>query len=204
MSSRRGPTPAIERFPYFVDIIDTDGCIEWTGSKTNAGYGVIGENGKPRMATHVSLELAGYPRPGANLFALHKCDNPACVNPKHLWWGTQSENMRDQISKGRNPRVLKTHCPKGHPYDASNTLYLKDGRRQCRTCNTASKLNKRAGGPGKGRWGIREICKHGHALTPDNVYTRSDGNGRQCKNCAKLSAKNQQKLVRTDRLSENE
>lgn len=77
------------------------GCWEWIGAKDGHGYGQMRIDRKSKMATHVSLELAGYPRLPIKPCALHKCDNPSCVNPDHLWWGTMKENIRDAMAKGR-------------------------------------------------------------------------------------------------------
>lgn len=80
------------------------GCWEWSGSRTAAGYGVIGEGGREGRhiyAHRLSYEIHNGPIP-AGLHVLHACDNPRCVNPTHLSVGTQRDNMADMIRKGRN------------------------------------------------------------------------------------------------------
>lgn len=77
-----------------------DDCWPWIGHGLAAGYGTIAIDGKAWLATHLSLTVSGEPRPEGGL-ALHTCDNPRCVNPKHLWWGSQADNMRDMADKGR-------------------------------------------------------------------------------------------------------
>ena len=90
-----------ERFWKYVEKTET--CWIWTNAHTPKGYGLISVNGRLISATHVSLQIHGRPNPGG-LHALHNCpggDNPACVNPDHLRWGTRSENMRDRYAKAR-------------------------------------------------------------------------------------------------------
>lgn len=82
--------------------VDADtGCWEWTGGKAGNGYGNIWYNGKLTYTHRLSYELFTGEIP-AGLFILHKCDNPACINPDHLWAGTAKENSIDCVQKGRD------------------------------------------------------------------------------------------------------
>lgn len=67
-------------------------------------------------------------------YALHKCDNSLCLNPKHLYWGTPKDNVRDSYSRGRARNVKVTSCPSGHPYKGDNLRIGKGNRRFCRSC----------------------------------------------------------------------
>ena len=76
-----------------------DECWLWVGSKNAAGYGVFSFRGRMRIASRI-MWLRTY---GAipNLLVCHSCDNPACVNPGHLWLGTDLDNANDREAKGR-------------------------------------------------------------------------------------------------------
>ena len=76
------------------------GCVEWIGSKNNHGYGCFWANGKVRKAHRVSYAIAFGEEP-KDLCILHRCDNPSCVNPEHLFAGTHTDNMRDMYAKRR-------------------------------------------------------------------------------------------------------
>lgn len=73
-------------------------CWIWTGPTNNHGYGRFGGS---RYAHRVSYQLAHGPIP-PGMVVLHRCDNPPCVNPDHLSLGTQRDNVRDMVTKGRH------------------------------------------------------------------------------------------------------
>ena len=85
--------------------LSVDGCWNWNKSLTIKGYGKFGGirvNGKSnwKIAHRVSYELF-YGEIPKGLFVCHTCDNPKCVNPDHLWLGTNNDNVQDMIRKGR-------------------------------------------------------------------------------------------------------
>lgn len=119
-------------------------CWEWTGYRDERGYGRLSSRvsgvTKTISAHRLSWQIyKGEIPPG--LCVLHKCDNPPCVNPDHLFLGNQRDNMLDCSSKGRlnNGNSLKTHCPKGHPYVP--VAWRKSGR-GCRICENARNLRR--------------------------------------------------------------
>lgn len=85
---------------YLPDILDEDEYWEWKGWIQKDGYGGLSYNGKILKAHRVSYEIY-YSEPLGNLQCLHKCDNRKCVNPLHLFSGTNLDNMRDKVQKGR-------------------------------------------------------------------------------------------------------
>lgn len=86
-----------------------NGCIEWTKGKSGEGYGVISINGKQVYVHRFFYEQYVGPIP-EGMKVLHSCDNPPCVNPKHLRTGTDAENVADRVIRGRSkspgPRKL--------------------------------------------------------------------------------------------------
>lgn len=100
---------------FFKNVNKTNYCWNWMGAKAGGKngkppqYGVLyimGDKVKGKMfyAHRLSWMIHYGEMPINNLWVLHHCDNPPCVNPKHLWLGTASDNSQDRDDKGRGNR----------------------------------------------------------------------------------------------------
>lgn len=98
-----------ERFWEKVDIRGPDECWPWLGCLNSRGYGLIRvheyNSEAPSLATRVMMVMKTGKPIEENLFVLHACDNPTCVNPAHLRWGTAQDNIDDMMRRGRHPRL---------------------------------------------------------------------------------------------------
>lgn len=77
------------------------GCWNWTRAVNHFGYGFLTYKNRKTQVTRIMAELAYGPAPDGKPWTLHKCHNPACCNPEHLYWGTPLENSRDCLESGR-------------------------------------------------------------------------------------------------------
>jgi hypothetical protein len=132
--------PIEERLFGSVERLPWSGCWIWMKCLHRKGYGELaGRDGQGKAKAHrLAWEIAnGRPVP-VGMLVCHSCDIPSCINPAHLWLGTNQQNLADAGRKGRlsarhfNGR--KTHCPKGHPYTVENTWLPPSGGRKCREC----------------------------------------------------------------------
>ena len=94
-----------KRFWKKVDKRSKDECWNWIGGCTDRGYGCIGDGSNRTISAHRLSWRLHFRNIPIGKFVLHKCDNKRCINPTHLYLGTQSDNMRDRSI--RNPESLQ-------------------------------------------------------------------------------------------------
>jgi len=111
------PSPISKRFwsktkPSKVHSWRGSACWEWQGATNEKGYGKFKLNGAVMRTNRVAWILANGMIGGA-LHVLHHCDNPTCCNPKHLFLGTNQDNVNDREQKGRGAKLNKRTERKG-------------------------------------------------------------------------------------------
>lgn len=120
-----------DRFWIKVDISSAEDCWEWMARKDGHGYGRFTVNATERLCAHrVAYELWFGPIKHG-YYICHKCDNPGCVNPAHLFQGTALDNMRDCVNKNRQAREFKMPHTKVSDEQVRNIRSrIKAGERQ--------------------------------------------------------------------------
>lgn len=98
------PRESLEK--RFWNKVDTSGgsdaCWNWIAFRNSDGYGIIGTGGKSNQAAHRVSYLLNVGTIPDGYRVLHRCDNPSCCNPSHLFLGTQADNVADMVQKKRN------------------------------------------------------------------------------------------------------
>jgi len=116
----------------------TTPCWSWTGYLDDKGRARFALHRNNVIASRYMWKLTFNEEP--LLHVLHKCDNGKCVNPEHLFLGTNKDNVDDKMAKGRHQNQGKTHCINGHEFTLENTIVRKNGYRNCRICQRRADL----------------------------------------------------------------
>lgn len=113
--------------------IECNGCWLWQRS-SNGSYPKVYPKGRGQSYAHIEMCRLIYGEPLTNQIVMHSCDNPMCINPDHLKWGTHKENTNDMIEKGRGnfDKWPDNTCNRGH--DISDVRRNSSGKRRCGSC----------------------------------------------------------------------
>jgi hypothetical protein len=133
-------------------ILDDLECWIWTGCRHKiTGYGCA----RQMTAHRAVFEILTKTKIPKHLVACHECDFRLCVNPDHIFIGTDADNTLDKCTKGRHPGASKIACSKGHAFNQKNThIQIRSNgkiQRVCRICRwkNAYACKKRKGKPRK-------------------------------------------------------
>lgn len=199
----------IERFMRKLEKADVEGgCWEWHAGRKGGGYGVFYLDGKLRGAHRASLLLFKGLDIDTPLEAMHSCDNPGCVSPAHISYGSHSENMRDASVKGR---VVRAQDWRGelNPKAKLATDQVREIVELVRSGETRADVGKRFGvtpervsqiliaagqrselsasAAAAAARKAKTHCKRNHLLAGENLRINS-GCGRVCRECTRIAA----------------
>lgn len=124
----------IDRFCDRITFLGVDDCWLWTGRKKRHNYPsfTYATNSKTAGAHRLALALTGTCLPDKDQYACHKCDNPPCVNPNHLFWGTALDNVTDRVEKGRSHKWTGDRLGSKNP----NAKITENDVLEIRRCNS--------------------------------------------------------------------
>jgi hypothetical protein len=117
-----------DAYRFWKYVLLGDGCWEWAGGRMPKGYGIFAHDGRQGYAHRASYKMHHGPIP-PGMSVLHRCDNPACVRPNHLFLGTRGDNNRDCMTKGRN--AFGEKCGRSK-LTAEQVLSIRKDSRACR------------------------------------------------------------------------
>lgn len=157
-------------------------CHLWIAATNKAGYGIFGENKTSVLAHRWAYKHWIGPIPQGLHLDHFVCSTPNCVNPLHVRPVTPRENSLRSDTSLAAQGASATHCPFGHPYDETNTGYIKQGR-YCRECHNRRNRERR-----KRLRAEKTHCKRGHPLSGDNAIFYSDGRV-GCRSCMSSNGK---------------
>ena len=117
LNHERGPKykSPLEAYEAMVIRTKENKCWEWKGSRHDWGYGAIPYKKQKLSAHRFAYETFVAPIP-EGMFVCHHCDNPICSNPSHLFLGTNLDNIKDCVKKGRHPFLKKNRINKGEEH----------------------------------------------------------------------------------------
>lgn len=166
------------------------GCILWLGCVCERGYGRLSyAKGSPVLAHRAAYECAYGPIEGRR-HVLHRCDTPSCVNPDHLFIGSQEDNMRDMFAKGRarpygsgNPRLEILRNVVSAPVavrelaseDSNANVRIVDPIHHIRTTPMASGWRHVTGVPATRPTYAMVLVERPHGRTPEPSSRADDG-----------------------------
>lgn len=158
----------------------TTPCWEWTGRRNRHGYGQFEKHGE--YYAHRAAWVQSYGAIPDGLWVLHRCDNPPCVRPTHLFLGDAEANTKDMLAKARQF--------KGRPVDEQAVVDAYLASQSVKKVSRAFRISgdrvveilRRVGGTEPRHWGQRDSCRAGHRYTEQNtLFVR--GGKRQCRTC---------------------
>ena len=117
-------------------------CWLWTGYLNDRGYGEM-RVGNKKLRAHRAVYAYLVGEPPEDKVANHLCKVRNCVNPDHLEFVTQRENVMYSVSPA-SLNARKTHCKNGHEFAGYNLYVKPNGQRICRTCKNAEQQRRRA------------------------------------------------------------
>jgi len=116
--------------------LDTDECIVWNGTLNGAGYPYLHTYKRSILVTRLVLLLDGrLVSLDDERLACHTCNNPRCINKRHLYAGNKSSNSFDTVKAGTHYVANRTKCGRGHEYTPENTRLYR-GVRYCKSCHS--------------------------------------------------------------------